>query len=147
MMFLAYFLIGFGLALLLCVVVFLIRDWFYNRKFKSYVEKIKAEGHQAVKDASREISELIFRNKEGKLCTVKIVIDHDIGNTLSEHINDTKFSGNLHDLMSGHKIAESAIGQTEEFIFSSKAVQDMRALGMEPDDVVRQMLRAAGRIT
>lgn len=147
MMFLAYFMIGIGVSLIFCGAVFLLRDWLVERKFKNYLNTMKQEGALAIKEASREVSELTFRDKNGVLCTVKIVIDHAIGDSLAALKKDAEFSGSLNDLMTGHKIAESTMGQTEEFIFSSRAVQDMQALGMEPDEVVRQMLRAAGRIT
>jgi len=118
-----------------------------NRKFKRYLAQVTEEGHKKIMEASREVGELSFRDKSGGLCVVKIVVDHNLPDHLMDAFKAADASGNLQDIMSGHKVSEDAMGQVEEFIFSPRAVRDMRAAGIEPDEVVRQMLRAAGRIT
>lgn len=120
-----------------------VRRHLNQRKFHKYLIQITEEGRKKIEQASREISELTFRDASGKLCKVKIVVDH----SLPEKLTQMAQEGSLQDLMSNHKVSEDAMGQVEEFVFSPRAVHDMRQAGMEPDDVVREMLRAAGRIT
>ena len=118
----------------------LVRRHLNQRKFHKYLVQITEEGRKKIE---QEISELTFRDASGKLCKVKIVVDH----SLPEKLTQMAQEGSLQDLMSNHKVSEDAMGQVEEFVFSPRAVHDMRQAGMEPDDVVREMLRAAGRIT
>lgn len=126
-------LLGLGCGCLIFAIVEWIGNYFSNRRFQNYVGQVAKEGASIVSDATKEVSELMFRDKNGMLCTVKIVIDHAI-------------PSNLHDLLGNHRISEDATSQVQEFIFSPKAVAEMRENGVEPDELVRQMLRAAGRI-
>lgn len=151
MEFIAYFCLGAGTAVIaayICFEIVRVIKWYRaERRFRSFIKQVADEGAKAVRNASREVSELTFRDSKGDIKTVKIVVDHALQ---QDHIPDKEidFSGNsLKDLMmTNHKITEDVLGQVEEFVFSPKCIQDMKAHGMEPDEVVREMLRAAGRI-
>lgn len=131
------------------------------KRFHSYVEKLKNSVDEALtKDVvpppiSKEISELTFRDKDNQLCTVKIVVDHNLDVKLTdddkarmrEMIEQGENAGTLDDLLTNHVVTEDRAGQVQEFVFSSMAVQRMRQAGLEPDEVVTKMLRASGRIT
>lgn len=153
----AYLMIGLGAGVLFACGILALQKFIADRKFKRYIDQMTKEGQQALIEASRETSELTFRDKTGMLCKVRIVVDHALQDNLSPadkerlkgmvNKGDAAFAGGLQDLLGNHKISEDAMGQVEEFIFSVRAVEDMRAQGLEPDDMVRQMLMAAGRIT
>ncbi len=128
-----------------------------NRKLMAFIEKLKLESdlikHELENDhkAGRETSELVFRDKEGILNTVKIIIDHDLDHLASneEELKSMILkgeTGTMTDLISGHNITEDHIGKVQEFIFSPQAVRDMRLAGMEPDEIVTRMLKASGRM-
>ena len=128
-----------------------------NRKLMAFIEKLKLESdlikHELENDhkAGRETSELVFRDKEGILNTVKIIIDHDLDHLASneEELKSMILkgeTGTMTDLISGHNITEDHIGKVQEFIFSPQAVRDMRLAGMEPDEMVTRMLKSSGRI-
>lgn len=161
---LAWFCIGFGSCMiaigLLVIITTLIRAAIRSRrsKFDSYMERLQAVSdglHQMNEASDKEVSELHFRDKSGKLCTVKIVIDHSIKGNLTEEdrdkmraivLNRDANSGKLLDLISGASVEESELKQVQQFVFSQQAVEQMREYGLEPDDVVRRMLKASGRI-
>lgn len=145
--YLAQFFIGAGVGCLLVTGAMALHRYLTIRKFRRYLQQLTQEGAKMVRDAAREVSELTFRDKEGELHTVKIIVDHSLKDDLSEKDMAKVEKFNLQDMLSNHKVSEDAMGQVEEFVFSAKAVQDMKAGGMEPDDLVRQMLKAAGRIT
>lgn len=150
-------LLGLGIGCLLISGAYALHRYISDRKFRKYIRQLTEEGQRAIREASREVSELTYRDKYGALHVVKIVVDHSLQDNLSDEDKDKMkamvasgnagFAGSLQELMGGHRISEDAIGRVEEFVFSTKAVEDMRAQGMEPDEMVRQMLRAAGRIT
>ena len=75
-----------------------------------------------------EVSELTFRDRYGALCTVKIIIDPRLD----------------HDTTS--RIEEDSNSSVQEFVFSTKAVEEMRAKGVEPDEAVTSILKASGRM-
>src|SRR5216684_7324407 len=126
-----------------------------NRKLMAFIEKLKLESdlikHELENDhkVGRETSELVFRDKEGILNTVRIIIDHDLDDIASneEELKSMILrgeTGTMTDLISGHNITEDHIGKVQEFIFSPQAVRDMRMAGMEPDEIVTKMLKASG---
>jgi len=138
-----------------------------RRRFNDFIERVKgaAEKHieqineqvakkeQEEPSTGKEISEFIFRDKMGVLTTVKIVIDHDLKNSIPDMNKDKIKSmvlsgeaGTLGQLLEGHSVQEDAMSKVQEFVFSPDAVRDMRAAGLEPDDVVAKMLKASGRM-
>src|SRR6266478_4538415 len=86
-----------------------------NQKLVSFIERLKSEA-DLIKDKiekdhkiGREISELVFRDKEGILNTVRIVIDHgldDLSASDQEELKGMvlKEKGTPVDLVSGHDI-------------------------------------------
>jgi len=75
-----------------------------------------------------EVSELTYRDRHGSLCTVKIIIDPRL-----DH-------GSL------SRVEEVGNKSCQEFVFSPKAVEEMRAKGVEPDEAVTSILKASGRM-
>lgn len=144
--------LGVGVAILGFCIGVLLYKYRSKRKFKKFLERIKAAGEEIVKEKSKkEISELSFRDKYGVMNTVRIIIDHDLGDKIEDikvmqEMLKSGDAGTLNDLMSGHKISEDAMGKVQEFVFSPQAVRDMRSSGLEPDEVVTKMLRASGRM-
>lgn len=154
-----WFVIGFGFGFIAagCFVWFL--NWRSTRKFQKFLRRLKETVDEKVRQKdNREVSELSFRDKDGVMNTVRIVIDHDMDRTLTDedkekvksvlegHPDPDMQAGSMADLLSGHKIEESAMENVHEFVFSAKAVEDMRQYGMEPDEVVTRMLKASGRM-
>src|SRR6266446_7629128 len=126
-----------------------------NRKLMAFIEKLKLESdlikHELENDhkSGRETSELVFRDKEGILNTVRIIIDHDLDDLAAsdkEELKDMLLKGRtrtISDTISDHNIAQEHMSKVQEFIFSPQAVRDMRLAGMEPDEVVTRMLKAS----
>lgn len=71
-----------------------------------------------------EVSELTFRDTNGKLQTVKIIVSPT-------------------DSHADPKILDA---NSNEFIFSQDVVDRMRSNGVEPDEAVTTLLRASGRL-
>ncbi len=162
--YIGWFMISAGLSMLIIGLAFL----FYtivrrriiarnNRKLMAFIEKLKLESDLIKNElennhkAGRETSELVFRDKEGILNTVRIIIDHDLDDIASneEELKAMILKGKteaMTDLISGHNITEDHIGKVQEFIFSPQAVRDMRLAGMEPDEIVTRVLKASGRM-
>lgn len=161
-----WFFIGIGTGILgLMLTIFI---WSYmkrrrDQKFTAFVEELRDGVDDALASgvippllaSEKEISELMFRDRHGELCTVKIVIDHGLDRNLTDEdkarIRDMIISGDagagtLDDLLHNHVVTEEEVGKVKEFVFSSDAVHKMRMAGMEPDEVVTKMLRASGRI-
>jgi hypothetical protein len=108
------------------------------------------------KEGGREVSELSFRDKDGVMNTVRIIIDPDLevpeedkkmikAIMAGERAPDYQ-CGSINDLLSGCKIEEQAMERVQEFVFSANAVRNMREDGLEPDEVVTRMLKASGRM-
>ena len=158
------FFIGAGIAMVGygCVIMFM--NWRTKRNFARFLERIRDMAAEEVTkqvgggERGKEVSELSFRDKDGVMNTVRIVIDPNLDATLTDedkeevksvlsgNINPNMQVGTIDDLLKGHKIEESAMEKVQEFVFSSKAVRDMRSHGIEPDEVVTKMLRASGRM-
>lgn len=129
-----------------------------RKKMAAFISRMKSSVEQEIASmakikAKKEVSELTFRDASGELCTVQIVVDPDVSDVVAKE--DTEElqamikrgdAGTLDSLISGHIVTEGYMNKVQQFIFSPKAVQQMREAGMEPDDVVRTMLKAAGRI-
>lgn len=163
---LGWFILGAGMAITAIVFIAIpieIMKRRKNQKFGVFIEELKNSVDDAVAQGveppplpeSKEISELTFRDKDGRLCTVKIVIDHNLDGNLTpddkSRMRDQIKSGDagagtLDDLLYNHVVSEDSVGQVQEFVFSSMAVRHMRQAGLEPDEVVTKMLRASGRI-
>src|SRR2546421_430758 len=118
----AWFLLGAGVTSLIWFGIFLVpvmRRRRYEKKFASFVERVK----NAVADAeapirkNKEISELQFRDRDGALCKVQIVIDHEIELSDDDKIGlkdmidrgEANVAGSLKGVLSGHKISEGAM--------------------------------------
>ncbi|SRR6266446_1465085 len=121
-----------------------------NRKLMAFIEKLKLESdlikHELENDhkSGRETSELVFRDKDGILNTVRIIIDHDLDDLATSDKEELKAmllktDGTITD-------TGSPMNNIQEFIFSPQAVRDMRLAGMEPDEIVTRMLKASGRM-
>lgn len=155
-------LLGVGLGVLIHQVILFRR----RRRFASYLERLrgavdKIEGPSAdpandnpmhEKTGYKEVSELSFRDKNGEMTKVRIVIDYDLADLSKPDMQtfqamvDSGEAGTLGDLMDGHKVSEDAMGKVQEFVFSPQAVWQMRSSGLEPDEVVTKMLKASGRM-
>jgi hypothetical protein len=149
--------VGYG-----CVIMFM--NWRTKRNFARFLERIRDMAAEEVTrqvsggERGKEVSELSFRDKDGVMNTVRIVIDPNLDATLTDedkeevksvlsgNVSPNMQVGTMDDLLKGHKIEESAMEKVQEFVFSSKAVRDMRSHGIEPDEVVTKMLRASGRM-
>jgi hypothetical protein len=125
--------------------------------FQDFLDRIKREGEEKLKEYNldtKETSELYLRDKAGKMFEVKIVVDEaldgdnfDTPDEFNEKVSIGE-AGRLKDLMTDGQNAkvDSRIGDCKEFVFSKKSVDDMRKVGLQPEDIVVKMLRAAGRI-
>lgn len=150
----AWFLIGAGAASILIAIAVVLPSWMAKirrRKFQRYIEQVQNSVPEFIANQTREVSELSFRDKQGILNTVRIVVDpsmHDVlpGSYELQDMMDRGEAGTLEGLMAGHKISEEAASRVQEFVFSPIVVQRMRAAGMEPDEVVTKMLKASGRM-
>jgi hypothetical protein len=155
------FFIGAGIGSIIygCVILFI--NWRTKRNFAKFLERIRDMAAEEVTKqvgVSKEVSELSFRDKNGLMNTVRIIIDPNLDETLTEedkeevrsvlsgNISPNMQVGTMDDLLKGHKIEEATMEKVQEFVFSSKAVRDMRSHGIEPDEVVTRMLRASGRM-
>lgn len=155
---LGWFLFGAGCATFIWGMVFLTPDIIAkrrdNKKFEDFIQDLKAQGEELlasqVRASHKEVSQLMFRDKTGALCTAEIVIDPDLPE-LPNMDKEALFKmvqsgevGTINDMMEGkHK---GSMDDVERFIFSSKTVQQMREHGLEIDEFVRNMLKASGRI-
>jgi hypothetical protein len=138
----AGFIIGAGIGVIIYAV-------YRKIKFRKFLAKVKTEGSELVRDAAQETSELMFRDKDGVLNTVKIIIDHaldDIPEHARQELQEFASAGSMEDLIAGHKIEEEDMNRVQQFVFSPRAVADMRRAGLEPDEVVTKMLKASGRM-
>lgn len=162
-----WFFIGAGSVILLECLLNLGRYIFFRlrkRRFAKFIDGLKATAEQMaanqatepaneVSTRPREVSELSFRDKEGVMNTVRIIVDPSIDKGLipdSQELHSMMESGeagSLSELMDGnHCVSEDAMGKVQEFVFSPSAVRNMRMAGIEPDDVVTRMLKASGRM-
>lgn len=147
---LGWFLLGAGSAVVGIMVAMLIeRRHKLNEDFKSFISKVREDGFARSKQvALKEISELTFRDKSGKFDTVKIIVDPDISPSKEDKMEEMIFKGTdgkIGELVEGAPPAEDMV-KVKDFVFSSNTVRDMRASGIEPEDVVVQMLKASGRM-
>lgn len=158
---LGWFLLGAGSAITIIfgvpIIAMTVRHMKNKKKFGEYVETLKGFSEKLAKmneERSKETSELTFRDKDGKLCTVKIVIDSRLDDTLTpedkermrQMILSGESSGSLDDILANHKITEGEMDRIQQFVFSAHTAEQMRARGIELDEVVRKMLKASGRI-
>lgn len=156
-----WFFLGAGSMLLTIIGYGAIRAFMIFRsrkKFNAFLQNIRDAAETKVTEEQktakgREVSEFSFRDKMGELATVKIVIDHDLENNMpdldSADIKSMIMSGEagtLDQLFDGSHVHEQAMSKVQEFVFSPKAVRDMRAAGLEPDEVVTKMLKASWRM-
>lgn len=130
-----WFFIGAGAMALVLGVFSLFRLIFLRirtRKFRAMIKQLKEVSQELsygleylnnnrIDHLKPEVSELTFRDRYGALNTVKIIIDPLMNYGTSSTTED-------------------------EFIFSTKAVEEMRAYGIEPDEAVTKMLKASGRM-
>jgi hypothetical protein len=126
--FIAYLLLGVAAGIIASVIWKLLS---HERKFNNYVAELRGMT-EAMKQSNREVSELHFRDITGRPRIVRIVVDYGL--------TDEVLSDGLIDFVRSTKVANN----TDEMIFSPRAVRELRAKGLEPDDVVRQMLIASG---
>ncbi|SRR6266550_2295030 len=154
---LGWFMLGAGVTSLAVGLFHLVNIIMMKRRMLSFIDRIKEEAPEFIKDqaekgSGRETSEMTFRDKEGNLNTIKIIIDHDLPDISLPDREQFKEmvlkgeAGRISDMVSGHKVSEKAMEKVQEFIFSPQAVRDMRRAGMEPDEVVTKMLKASGRM-
>ena len=152
-----WFCLGFGSLFLVEASIYLFRLYRErNRKtnFDAFIERIKSSSNEDDQPyhKGKEISEFSFRDMNGKLATVKIVIDHDLPDQLVNDPNEMDDmiehgeAGTMDDLIKSNRIISGPMREVEEFVFSPRAIRNMRAGGMEPDEVVVKMLKASGRM-
>ena len=156
-----WFFLGAGSTLLVLVGFVAIRAFMIFRsrkKFNAFLQNIRKAAETKVEEQKsqkgRETSEFSFRDKAGVLTTVKIVIDHDLTKEAMSEVEKSDLksmllsgeAGTLDQLLEGHSVHEQAMSKVQEFVFSPNAVRDMRAAGLEPDEVVTKMLKASGRM-
>src|SRR6266404_3243093 len=148
---LGWFMLGAGVTSLAVGLFHLVNIIMMKRRMLSFIDRIKEEAPEFIKDqadktSGKEISEMTFRDKEGRLNTIKIIIDHDLPDLCLP--DREEFKGMVLKGEAGRisEVPEKAMEKVQEFIFSSQAVRDMRKVGMEPDEVVTKMLKASGRM-
>jgi hypothetical protein len=133
----AWFLMGAGAMVLIFSVTSLIAPFFFRKKKKSeydlVIEELREKADEmrvAIAEAnpSISVSMLHYRDMFGKLNIAKIIID----------------PSSSHDLAGS--VEEDEENHTQSFIFSAKAAAEMRANGVELDEVVTKMLKASGRM-
>src|SRR6266581_6033925 len=146
-----WFLMGAGVAILGIGIYHLVNAIRLKRRMLSFIERMKSDAPEFIKDqiekgSGRETSEMTFRDKEGVLNTIKIIVDHDLPDVPFRDREDFYSmvvkgeTGRIND------IPEKAMVKVQEFIFSPQAVRNMRRDGIEPDEVVTKMLKASGRM-
>lgn len=105
-----------------------------EKKYNTYLRELRQMA-DALRVSNREIRELHFRDTSGKLQVVRIIIDYGITDEMAESIEGDWFRSNT-----------PVPTDISDFVFSPKALHGMRANGIEPEDVVRDMLIASGRM-
>src|SRR6266576_4147263 len=148
---LGWFMLGAGVTSLAVGLFHLVNIIMMKRRMLSFIDRIKEEAPEFIKDqaekgSGRETSEMTFRDKEGNLNTIKIIIDHDLPDVSlpdREKFKEMVLKGEAGRIS---EVPEKAMEKVQEFIFSPQAVRDMRRVGMEPDEVVTKMLKASGRM-
>src|SRR6266446_1938754 len=153
---LGWFMLGAGVTSLAVGLFHLVNIIMMKRSMLSFIDKIKEEAPEFLKDqahrekiekgSGKETSEMTFRDKEGNLNTIKIIIDHDLPDVSlpdREKFKEMVLKGEAGRI---NEVPEKAMEKIQEFIFSPQAVRDMRRVGMEPDEVVTKMLKASGRM-
>src|SRR6266446_2870799 len=148
---LGWFMLGAGVTSLAVGLFHLVNIIMMKRRMLSFIDKIKEEAPEFLKDqadktSGKETSEMTFRDKEGNLNTIKIIIDHDLPDVSlpdREKFKEMVLKGEAGKI---NDVPEKAMEKVQEFIFSPQAVRDMRRVGMEPDEVVTKMLKASGRM-
>src|SRR6266436_8394115 len=148
---LGWFMLGAGVTSLAVGLFHLVNIIMMKRRMLSFIDKIKEEAPEFLKDqaekgSGKETSEMTFRDKEGNLNTIKIIIDHDLPDVSlpdREKFKEMVLKGEAGRIS---QVPEKAMEKVQEFIFSPQAVRDMRRVGMEPDEVVTKMLKASGRM-
>jgi hypothetical protein len=139
---LAWFLIGTGFGF---IGLALIARHLMENKLLQYIESIKVAGRKEAANLNRETSELYLRDKKGDLFKVKITVDY---NVKAEHYDlQSCQRGRISDIFSGRMDVPKDMADCKEFVFSSRAVEDMAEAGITPDQVVVNMLKAAGKIS
>ncbi len=97
------------------------------------------------------VQEFMWRHG-GKINTVNIVIDPNLDECFQkspEEFSEAVKSGELgklEALMGDLANGKNDLKETTDFVFSAKAVVQMKAMGVEPEDLVSKMLKAAGRM-
>lgn len=128
-----------------------------KRKFERFLERFNSSVRQDIfgrqqttQTTPNEISELTFRDKDGQLCTVQIVVDHSMNAMPSDDemskIMDMVKDGQDELSVIKNIIPEEDMRKVQKFIFPYDVILQMKASGLEPDEVVRKMLQASGRI-
>ncbi len=124
---------------------------FGKRKMDKMIEALKAEAERLEKENSAKTTAVLtYRSTSGKLETVKITIDPSADTLFSQDTLKALVAGGhggmLQDALSGDKETAQKMNDTEEFVFSSKSAALMRSMGMEPEEVVTQILKATGKM-
>ena len=151
-----WYMLGAGTTMLAVGLFHLINGIYQKRRLLSFIELIKSKAPEFIKDQAHrekiekgsglETSEMTFRDKEGHLNVIKIIIDHDLPDLPlpdREEFQSMVLKGEAGSI---NNVPEKAMEKVHEFIFSPQAVRDMRRVGMEPDEVVTKMLKASGRM-
>jgi hypothetical protein len=131
-------------------------------KLDDMISRLKQEAQEAMEAMKIEIKQtpstpethvLSWRYK-GELQQVKIVIDPALDTAIEgsreefEQLVKEGDAGKLQDLLDGlaSNDAKDRISAQDIFVFSRKAVEQMKMADMSPDDIVTKILKASGRM-
>lgn len=120
---------------------------------KKAAQEAANNGVAAMKAKGVEVQTFHWRHK-GKMQEVKIIIDPALDTVIQgsreefEKLLQSGEAGSLEDLMNhlAKPDSKQKLSEITEFRLSRKSVEQMRLVGKEPEEVVAQMLRAAGRM-
>ena len=154
----AWFMIGSGTVMLGRALYLIWGIWKRRRfiKLLKSLKKVSASSEGKLKELAdklitskiggQEISEMTFRDKDGHLNVIRIIIDHDLPDISLPDRDEFQSMVLKGEAGKINEVPEKAMDKVQEFIFSPQAVRDMRRAGMEPDEVVTKMLKASGRM-
>jgi hypothetical protein len=95
--------------------------------------------------SEREVSEFTYRDKNNEWTTVNIVVDHGLDDLPPEDLADLNKFAIMGKQQPSPEFPHE-MKKVSEFVFTPSAIQEMRSIGLEPEEVVVKMLKAAGRI-
>ena len=146
----------------------MVKRW-YRRNIKkerektpleALVERLKTSAKEAMEEerkggarSKKEVHEFMWRHK-GQLQKVNIEIDPALDTAISgsqedfEKMVEEGNVGRLEDLLNelANPVERQKMKKVDTFTFSRKSVDQMKMVGLTPEELVTKMLRAAGRM-